>query len=325
MGFRKFRMEDMNLKDALADAHCDTITAMLKQNRRLCEDKGTGHLDLPRMQAGGIKLQFFAAFIAPEYKRTAVKRVLELIDLFYREIEENKKNIIAAKNITDIKKAVFSKKIAALLAVEGGEALGGSIGILRCLHRLGVRCLALTWNGRNELGDGVGVRNGEGLTPFGKSVVREMNRIKMIIDVSHLAEKGFWDVIELSGHPVIASHSNCKAVFRHPRNLNDDQIRAVAERGGVIGITYVPDFLGGRSASVREVLDHIEHAVNVGGIDCVGLGSDFDGTETLPEGLEDCSRVGAVLAGLEERGYSEEEIKKIACGNILRLIGQVLG
>mgnify|MGYP005856011639 CR=1 FL=1 len=309
----------LQYENLVVDAHCDVITAMLEQNRRLGEYTGAGQLDLPRMKQGGIKLQFFAAFIAPEYKSAAVKRALDLIDHFCKEIEENKKDIAHVKNINDINEAINSKKIAALLSVEGGEALEGSIHVLRMLYRLGVRSLTLTWNGRNELGDGVGVQEGAGLTQFGKKVVREMNSLNMIIDVSHLAEKGFWDVLKISQAPVIASHSNCRAICGHPRNLNDAQIRALAEKGGVMGITYVPAFLGGNNPSVKEVLDHIEHAVNVGGIECVGLGSDFDGTDELPDGLEDCSRIEAITAGLIDRGYDKCAINKIIGGNFLRL------
>lgn len=319
------KAEALHRESVVVDAHCDTLTAMLGQNRRLGEFSGGGQSDLPRLKDGGVKLQFFAAFIAPKFKTLAVRRTLELIDLFYRETEENKKAVMPVKNWVEINEALASGKIAALLAIEGGEALEGSIGVLRMLHRLGVRGLTLTWNGRNELGDGVGEEGtGGGLTSFGVAVVEEMNRLGMLVDVSHLSEKGFWDVMSVSGQPVIASHSNCRALCDHPRNVNDEQIRAMAEKGGVMGITFVPDFLGGEKPSVKEVLDHIGHAVSVGGVDCVGLGSDFDGTDNLPAGLEDSARIPAVTSGLMDRGYGDDAIKKILGGNFLRVIGQVL-
>lgn len=319
------RAEVLHRESIVVDAHCDTLTAMLEQNRRMGEPSGLGQLDLPRLKAGGVKVQFFAAFIAPEFKKTAVRRALDLIDLFYREIDANKQEIQHVKNLPEVEEAIASDKIAALLSVEGGEALEGSTGVLRILYRLGVRSLTLTWNGRNELGEGVGEKEtGAGLTPFGVAVVRELNRLGMLVDVSHLSEKGFWDVLRVSGQPVIASHSNCRALCEHPRNLSDEQIRVLAERGGVMGITFVPAFLGGEKPAVKEVLDHIEHAVAIGGVECVGLGSDFDGTGDLPSGLEDCSKYPELTKGLIERGYGENEIKKILGGNFLRVIGQVL-
>lgn len=323
-GSRKNKIKYLHSLNPVVDAHCDTLTAMIDQNRRLNDQGGAGQLDLQRMKKGGIKLQFFAVFVHPNFKNNALKRALLLIDHFFKEVEANEKEIMHVKNMEDIKNAFVLKKIAALLSVEGGEALEGHIMVLRTLYRLGVRSLTLTWNGRNELGDGVGVESGAGLTAFGKEVVEEMNRLKMIIDVSHLSEEGFWDVMALSRDPVIASHSNCKSIYGHKRNLNDDQIRAIAEKAGVVGITFVPNFLGGDRTTVNAVLDHIDHAVKIGGIDCVGIGSDFDGTDQLPGGLDDCSQIGSITKGLVKRGYDDTAVTKIIGGNFLRLIGQVL-
>ncbi|MCL6634176.1 MAG: dipeptidase [Peptococcaceae bacterium] len=320
------RAAALHRESLVLDAHCDTLTAMPGQNRRLGEWSGLGQLDLPRLKAGGVKVQFFAAFIAPEFKKTALKRALELIDLFYSEMEANPKDAVPVRSPLEIEQAVASGRIAALLSIEGGEALQGSMGVLRMLHRLGVRSLTLTWNGSNELGHGVGP-GGEGaggLTAFGAEVVKEMNRLGMLVDVSHLSEQGFWDVIRISGQPVIASHSNCRALCEHPRNLSDEQIRALAAKGGVMGVTFVPAFLGGARPSVKAVLDHIGHAVAVGGVECVGLGSDFDGTGELPAGLADCTKMPFLTEGLLERGYGDAEIKKILGENFLRVIGQVL-
>ncbi|KUK83409.1 MAG: Zn-dependent dipeptidase, microsomal dipeptidase-like protein [Pelotomaculum thermopropionicum] len=309
----------------VVDAHCDTLTAMLEQQRHLGEFSGKGHLDLPRLRTGGIKVQFFAAFIAPKFKQFALHRALELIDLYYREIEANNKDIVHIESLAGIYDALTSGKIAALLSVEGGEALECRLDVLRMLYHLGVRSLTLTWNKRNELGDGVLEGNtGGGLTSFGLAVVKELNRLGILVDVSHLSEKGFWDVLKYSKQPVMASHSNCQAICAHPRNLNDQQIKALAEEGGVMGITYVPDFLGGKAASVNEVLDHIDHAVSIGGMNCVGLGSDFDGMVQTPSGLEDCSKISVITRGLIERGYHHSAVKKILGDNFLRIIKQVL-
>ncbi|MDD4237154.1 MAG: dipeptidase [Desulfotomaculaceae bacterium] len=318
------RAAELHRQSVVVDAHCDTLTVLLEQNRRLGQLAGHGHLDLPRLKMGGVKVQFFAAFISPEFKYAPLKRVLELIDNFLLEIAENPKDVHHVKNLDDIYQACHTGKVAALLTVEGGECLEGSTGVLRQLYTLGVRGLTLTWNNRNELGNGVKAREINGLTTFGLTVVEELNRLGALIDVSHLSEEGYWDVLQYSRQPVIASHSNCKALCNHPRNLSDEQIRALAENGGVMGITFVPDFLGGEKPSLKEVLNHIDHAVAVGGVDCVGLGSDFDGTEKLALGLEDCSLWPTITGHLIDRGYRDGEVEKIIGGNFLRVIGQVL-
>ncbi|OPX86689.1 MAG: Membrane dipeptidase (Peptidase family M19) [Pelotomaculum sp. PtaB.Bin104] len=315
----------LHSESIILDAHCDTLTAMPDQGRSLAGPSERGQLDLPRLQAGGVNIQFFAAFIDPRFKFTAAHRALEIIDLFYRETEENKNFMLPVKSVLDMEQALSSGKIAAFLAIEGGEALEGSLGILRLMHKLGVRSITLTWNGRNELGDGVGEeQTGGGLTQFGQSAVLEMNGLGMLVDVSHLSEKGFWDVINISRQPVIASHSNCQALCGHPRNLTDRQIKALSNQGGVMGITFVPDFLGDRRNGVTDVINHIEHALAIGGPDCVGIGSDFDGTEELPPGLGDCSRLPLITSALLERGHSEEVIKKVLGGNFIRVIKQVI-
>lgn len=329
---------DVTLKAAAAlhqnsivlDTHCDTLTVLLDEGRRLAGPGGPGQLDLPRMKAGGIKAQFFAAFIAPEYRNMALKRTLELIDIFYREIKANSKDIAHVRSAAELEQAVAAGKIAAILSIEGGEALAGSLGVLRVLYQAGVRSITLTWNGRNELGEGACAAGGgaagpgAGLTAFGVSVVKEMNELGMLVDISHLSERGFWDVIEISTQPVIASHSNCRALCDHPRNLTDAQIQAIARRGGVIGVNFVPDFLGGVKPAVDDVLAHIEHLIAVGGEDCAGLGSDFDGTAALPAGLNDCSCLPLLTSGMLARGYSEKVIKKVLGGNFLRVIKEVI-
>jgi len=318
--------EALHNESIVVDTHCDTLTAMLAEGRHLAGHSGKGQLDLLRLKAGGVNVQFFSAFIAPEFKTLAVRRTLELIDFFYREIEDNSDLILHAKGLADIEKALSSGRIAAFLSIEGGEALEGSLGVLRVMYRMGVRSITLTWNGRNELGDGIEEEiTGGGLTGFGKAVVAEMNRLGMLVDVSHLSERGFWDVIKFSRQPVIASHSNCRALCDHPRNLKDEQIKAIADKGGVVGITFVPDFFGVENPSVDDVIAHIDHAITVGGPDCVGIGSDFDGTERLPVGLDDCSRLPLITKGLLKLGYSEEVIKKVLGGNFIRVIGQVMG
>ena len=281
------------------------------------------------MKEGGINIQFFAVFIEDIYKPDrSLKRTLQLIDCFYREIENNQNDISLVTNYNQIKKVNRAGKIAAILSIEGGEALEGDLGVLRVLYRLGVRLLTLTWNQRNQIADGISEsRTGSGLTEFGIKVIDKMNDLGMLIDVSHLSETGFWDVIKRSKAPIVASHSNCYALCPHLRNLKDEQIKALADKGGVIGITFVPNFLTQekRKTTVEDVVKHIDYLVEKAGIDCVGLGSDFDGTDGLPLGLEGVDKIPNITEGLLDRGYKEREIEKILGGNFLRVFEEVVG
>lgn len=322
--FINHRTADLHRQSLVVDAHCDTLSVLAGRERRLNQSTGQGHIDLPRLRMGGVNVQFFAAFISPEYKYTPLKRAMELIDIFLTEMDENTNDIQHVRNLAEIYQAYSAGKIAALLTVEGGECLEGNLEAMQKLYALGVRGLTLTWNNPNELGNGVNASETTGLTAFGINVVKKLNHLGVLIDVSHLSEKGYWDVLQHSRQPVIASHSNCKSLCNHPRNLTDEQISLLAANGGVIGITFVPAFIGAENPSIAEVLNHIDHAVAIGGIECVGLGSDFDGTSGLVLGLEDCTCWPALTAGLINRGYCEGEVKKIIGGNFLRVIGQVL-
>lgn len=313
--------EELHRNTVVVDAHCDFLTAAEEQKRSLGQKGTNGHVDLPRLREGGVNVQFFAAFVAPEQRTRALTRALSLIDRFFAELQANSREIMLAKSYPDVEHALAQGKIAAILAVEGGEALEGSLEVLRILYRLGVRCLTLTWNHRNELGDGIYEEETKGgLTRFGKNVVREMNRLKMLVDVAHLSEAGFWDALEVSSEPVIASHANCRSICPHPRNLTDGQIKALAGAGGVIGVCCYPGFVHESAPSLEKLLDHMDHLADVGGIDCIGLGSDFDGFQGSLPGLEDAGRLPALTKGLLSRGYREEEVRKILGGNFLRLL-----
>ncbi|MBA7681825.1 hypothetical protein ES703_90166 [subsurface metagenome] len=247
---------------------------------------------------------------------------------FYREIEKNQDDISLVTNYNQIKEVNRAGKIAAILSIEGGEALEGDLGVLRVLYKLGVRLLTLTWNQRNQIADGIGEsRTGSGLTEFGLKVIDEMNRLGMLIDVSHLSETGFWDVVKRSKTPIVASHSNCYALCPHLRNLKDEQIKALADKGGVIGITFVPNFLTQekRKTTVEDVVKHIDYLVEKVGVDYVGLGSDFDGTGGLPLGLEGVDKIPNITGELLDRGYKEKDIKKILGENFLRVFKEVVG
>jgi membrane dipeptidase len=209
--------------------------------------------------------------------------------------------------------------------IEGGEPLAGDLGVLRMLHRLGIRMIGLTWYYRNALADGLWERRTKGgLTRFGVDVVAEMARLGMIPDVSHLTDEGFWDLLDVTNSPVIASHSNARAVCASPRNLTDEQITALAERGGVVGLNFSSRHVKEGGATVQDLVDHVDHIVELVGADYVGLGSDFDGTRTPPVGLEDASQHPNFTRELVARGYSDAEIMKILGANHLRVFTAVL-
>lgn len=323
------KAKQIHQKATVFDGHCDTILEVINHKRSLGGRTLVGHLDIPRMKEGGVDVQFFAVFIEDIYKPDrSLKRTLQLIDCFYKEIEKNQDDISLATNYNQIEEVNRAGKIAAILSIEGGEALEGDLGVLRVLYKLGVRLLTLTWNQRNQIADGIGEsRTGSGLTEFGLKVIDEMNRLGMLIDVSHLSETGFWDVIKRSKAPIVASHSNCYALCPHLRNLKDEQIKALADKGGVIGITFVPNFLTQekRKTTVEDVVKHIDYLVEKVGIDYIGLGSDFDGTGGLPLGLEGVDKVPNITKGLLDRGYKEKDIKKILGENFLRVFKEVVG
>lgn len=315
---------EIHFTSPVVDAHCDTLTVLKIQNRRLGQKSVAGHVDLPRLILGGVNLQFFAAFISPEFYAAPLARALEIFDLFYGEMAFNQDIVEPVYTFCDIERIISRQKVAALLTVEGGEALAGRLEVLRMFYRLGVRGVTLTWNGRNDLGDGVfEAGSGGGLTRFGLAVVREMNRLGMIIDVSHLSEHGFRDVIRASGKPVIASHSNCRALCDHPRNLDDGQIKALASAGGVVGLCFYPDFIHKDRPSLDSWLDHAEHLASLAGIECIGIGSDFDGGAVIND-LSDVTSLPLVTEGLLGRGFSGAEVQKIVGGNFLRVLRQVL-
>jgi len=327
------KAKEIHQKAIVFDGHCDTILEVMNHKRTLEKKSTSGHLDIPRMKEGGIDVQFFAVFIEDIYKPDrSLKRTLQLIDCFYKEIEKNQNDIAddisLVTNYNQIEEVNRAGKIAAILSIEGGEALEGDLGVLRILYKLGVRLLTLTWNQRNRIADGIGEsRTGSGLTEFGLKVIDEMNDLGMIIDVSHLSETGFWDVFKRSKTPIVASHSNCYALCPHLRNLKDEQIKALADKEGVIGITFVPNFLTQekRKTTVKDVVKHIDYLVEKVGVDYVGLGSDFDGTGDLPLGLEGVDKIPNLTEELLDRGYKEREIEKILGGNFLRAFKEIVG
>jgi len=309
------------------DGHCDSLGGFLSGKRTLKEDTEDGHWNIPRAKQGKIGLQFLAAFIESEFKPAqATLRGLQLIEAAHRLIKENPNELFLIRQKKDLQALPEEKRIGLLLSVEGGEILGESLFLLDIIYELGVRALGLTWNQRNAIADGIGEYGTESrLTRFGVKVVRRMNELGMIVDVSHLNEPGFWHVLEISEQPIIASHSCSYALCPHPRNLTDAQLKALAQNGGLVGVNFFPKFLNpsGR-AGIDDVVRHISHIAEIAGIDSVGLGSDFDGIEEVPEGLEHAGKYIVLAEKLDKAGFTTVEISKIFHGNFMRLLSCVL-
>lgn len=343
------RVTAIHSKSIVVDTHNDTILDLMKGpapssatkkpdsykefslQRRLGERSDISQIDLPRIKEGGVDCLFFAMYVSPIY-RARLRRLAQMLDVFYSELEQNRGKITFAANYKDIVAAKRNGQVAAILSVEGGEPLEEDLGVLRILYRLGVRAMTLTHFPRNEIADGSGSDSGSHLTDFGAQVVEEMNRLGMIVDVSHINETGFWDVLERTKSPVIASHSNCKALCNYHRNLSDDQIKALADNGGVINLSYCAGFIKegigfaadrANKVALEDWLDHLEHAVKLVGPDHVGLGSDFDGGCGFP-GIDNITKIPQITRSLVSRGYSDDDIEMILGRNDLRVIKAVL-
>lgn len=327
------RAAELHRRAMVIDTHADSIIQVLEGKRTLIERSEIGHIDFPRLREGGVDLQVLACYIREEYKPDrALPEALRMIDAIYSQVEASEGKAVVVYRAAEAERAKAEGRQGVLISIEGGEPIGTDLAVLRMLYRLGVRAIGLVWNQRNAIADGVGeLRTRGGLTTFGVELVKEMNRLGMLVDVSHLSEPGFWDVLEVSSQPIIASHSNARARCDSPRNLTDDQIRALAENGGVMGINYFRGFVdeefrrGDKSkGDIQGILNQIDHIVGLVGPSHVGLGGDFDGAYPVA-GLEDVTRLPAITQGLLDRGYRDEDILAILGGNHLRLIRQVIG
>jgi membrane dipeptidase len=305
----------------------------------------TDHMtDLPRMKQGGMGAQFFAAYVAPKYVEGnhAANRALEMIDTVRHDIiEKYPSDFLLATTAADIRRAHKQHKIAALLGLEGGHAIEDSLRLLRRYYDEGVRYMTLTHTNSNHWADSSGDSNqpNNGLTPLGKEVVAEMNRLGMMVDISHVSDKTFWDALEASKAPIFASHSSCRAITPAPRNMTDEMIAALAKKGGVVQINFSCDFLNAEvlkaeaagatatatklRATLADVVQHINHVAAIGGIGAVGLGSDFDGISCAPVGLDGVDQWPNLTRALLEEGYTAAEIRKIYGENTLRLMAEV--
>ncbi|WP_346888407.1 dipeptidase [Clostridium sp. UBA1056] len=311
----------------IIDLHCDTIEH-LTDNKDMELKKNNLAIDLEKLKRGNSLAQFFALFIDLYEQPKAFNRAMDMLNRFYEEIEKNNHEINVAKNYEDINKNREEGKISAFLTIEEGEAIEGSHKNLRNFYDLGVRLMTLTWNYENSIGYPnckEEFRN-KGLKNFGLETVEEMNKLGMIIDVSHLSDGGFYDVARYSKQPFVASHSNSRTICNHSRNLTDDMIRVLSEKGGVTGINFEKSFLreGGSKSSVIDMVKHINHISNIGGIDVVALGSDFDGINPKNLEISNMGEIDKLIIELQKAGYHESNIEKILYKNALRVIKEVL-
>lgn len=308
----------------IVDMHCDTITELIEKNQDIL--KNNLHIDLQRMMNIGNYVQFFAIYLDVTKLKIAPKQfTINTIEQLKKQINTNENIIEFAYSYSDIEKNINKNKCTSILTIEGGEALQGEIKNLKYFYDLGVRSIGLTWNNDNEIGCSIKTEKDIGLNSFGLEVVKEMNNLGMIIDVSHLSEKSFWDVIETTKQPIIASHSNAREICNHKRNLTNEQIKAIAKNNGVIGMNYYPFFLQENgNASIIDVIKQIEYISGLVGTDIIGLGSDFDGFNDIVKGLEDISKVPDILNELAKSNYSQKDIDKIAGGNTLRVMKEVI-
>jgi len=317
-------------------------------NRPYGENVGTD-IDIARAREGGLDAQFFSIWIESELYESGVpgqsrQRALDKIESLRESVSRNSGAIELADTVLDVERIVSNGKLAALIGIEGGQAIENDLENLRHFYELGVRRMTLTQDISHRWADSSrDVTANNGLSEFGSEVVREMNRLGMIVDVSHVSDETFWDVLKVTGAPVIASHSSARAIADHPRNLTDDMIQSVAGNNGVVmvnfsGLYIDPEkttewkvFLGWHwfthpknpDTPLAVLIDHIEHVVEVAGIDHVGLGSDFDGGAFFPKNLQDVSDLPNITVELMRRGYSDEDILKILGGNVLRVLADV--
>ena len=358
----------------LIDTHND-ITSKTVSGYDIATPNKTGQTDLPRMK-GFLGAEFFAVYVDAEYVtgNHSANRTLQMIDTVRTDVIAGHPNdFVYATTADDIVRAHKQHKIAALMGIEGGHAIEDSLRLLRDYYALGVRYMTLTHFNTNNWADSQGdftddkVAHHNGLTPFGKDVVREMNRLGMMVDISHTADKTFYDALEVSTAPIIASHSSCRAVSDHTRNLTDDMIKALAAKGGTMQINFDCAYLSQRysdaakpimaelrprfkeamkiedlatreaaiekletestaklpPATLADVVAQIDHAVKVGGIDHVGIGTDFDGVGCVPTELSSYDKFPALTRALLEKGYSAADVKKIYGGNLLRVMRAV--
>lgn len=370
--------EQVHRSAIVIDTHADTTQRLLDDHYDLAEPLNGGHLNLDAAKKGNLGAEFFSIWVDPErYKGQYAHRTLALIDAVYQQAAKHPDRMKMAFSPEDIERAHAEGKLAVLMGIEGGHSIEDDLGLLRDYYRLGVRYMTLTWANSNDWADSSGdiddpkvPHTKEGLTELGKDVVYEMNRLGMMVDVSHVADKTFYRTLVISRAPVIASHSSARALCNAPRNMTDEMLHAVGVNGGVVMVNFYSAFISQayrdayqqqapeRKAAINALkakyqaegkpidytaidnvekewaakiprpplsalIDHIDHIAKVAGIDHVGLGSDFDGISSLPEGIDSAADLPKITAALMQRGYSAEDCRKILGGNLLHVFREV--
>jgi membrane dipeptidase len=363
------------------DTHADTPGRFVDEFFDPATDSGNGQWDIAKARSGNLGAEFFSIWVDPlRYKDHYARRALDMIDSVHEVANKHPRDLVMAYSVKDILAARSGpkKRIAALIGVEGGHAIEGDIRVLRDFYRLGTRYMTLTWANSNDLGQSSGdVKQGDngkpidpGLTDFGRDVIREMNHLGMMVDISHVSDRSFYNTLVVSRAPVIASHSSSRAIANHPRNMTDDMLVALARNGGVAQVNFYCGFISDEyiakskafdethpaelnrakelwlapktpesSAELEKLMamkqaavpppplsvliDHFDHMIKVAGVEHVGIGSDFDGVECLPEGIDGVQDLPKITAELVKRGYSAGDIRKILGGNLLRVFGEV--
>jgi membrane dipeptidase len=316
------RALDLHRRALVFDAHADTLTEMTDRAYNIDVGPAGTHLDLARCAGGVLDAQVFTCFVHPRFvPDRCADRVHAMLDTMDRQLSLFPERLALCRGPGEIVAARQSGRLAAVLAIEGGHAIQNDLEILREFSARGVRSMTLTWNNSNEWADGCGDGGPHGgLTDRGREVVSAMEELGMVADISHVARSTFDDVLAVSRRPLIASHSCARALRDHQRNLDDDQLRALAQGGGVACVNFYPNFLVAEGVcNLSHLLDHVLHFVEVAGPEHVGIGSDFDGIPSGPDGMDDVTELPGLTAGLLERGLDEDAICAVLGGNLLRV------
>ncbi len=342
--------EELFRPPIVLDAHVDILLRLISTTtkRSLDEPGWAGQANFANWEAGGTNAVFFAVWIDPRQFRgdAAVERVDQIIGILNQQVRKYPDRLILCDTSDEVRKTIAAGKTAALIGIEGGIAINNDLANIARYRKQGVRYITLTWRGNLDwAGSSQDLKNpyrrGEempiaqkpstgGLTEFGRKVVAEMNRVGMVVDLSHVSDETFFDAIQASTRPVFVSHSNARALSDHKRNVSDAMLRALKANGGVIGVNLWAELLepngkgsdaeGAQPVSVESVLDQIDHIVKVAGIESVGLGSDFEGMSDLPPDLQNAAQLPKIFEGMRRRGYSEADIRKFAGENFLRVL-----
>lgn len=356
----------------IIDTHADTPQMMLDDGYDLADPAGRYMISIAKARQGHLGAEFFSIWVDVDWPpQDLIHRAIDLIAVVDEQVARYSDTFQPARTAADILRIHNAGKIAALMGLEGGHILQDDPRVLDTFYRLGIRYMTLTHTKNNKVGDSSGDKTQRnGLTPFGREIVQRMNRLGMMVDISHVSDKTFYDTLAATRAPVIASHSSCRALCGAKRNMTDDMIRALAKNGGVMDINFYsafldPEFMKAREAiskqidaalasarseragqgkrlsyaeetriqmrlekdiprpDMKVIADHIDHAVQVAGVDYVGLGSDFDGVDAVPKGMEDVSKLPDLVRELARRGYKEDDLIKILGGNVLRVMRQV--